>query len=402
MNNFTVIKTETGLIKAWNNGVQFEDKAVEQLKNVAAMPFVKPYVAAMPDTHWGMGCTVGSVVPTVDAVIPAAVGVDIGCGMMAVRTNADKDTFKNCLPEIRKRIERIVPHGRTNGGQAGDRGAWHNVPEDIAVLWRAGFERPYEELCEKHPGAQSRNAQRQLGTLGTGNHFIEVALDEEGRSWIVLHSGSRGLGNRIGSYFTEAAKRKCQGWMINLPDPDLAYLPRQSDIFDDYLDALYLAQQFALSNRRIMMSAIIRELSLRSEETIECHHNYMAEEEHFGQKLFLTRKGAVDASLDKMVIIPGSMGAATYIARGLGSSHSFRSCSHGAGRSMGRRQAERTITPEQHKAALVGVECHDGAETIDESPAAYKDINAVMAAQTDLVQPIHVLRQIINVKGWEK
>lgn len=400
--NHTDIQSSKGQIKAWMNGVQFEDIAIEQLKNVADMPFVKPYVAAMPDTHWGMGCTVGSVVPTVGAIMPAAVGVDIGCGMMAVLTNADKNTFKDHLPELRKSIENAIPHGRTNDGKPGDRGAWGNIPNDVQQVWNEHFHVRYEKLCKKHPGARSKNAVTQLGTLGTGNHFIEVALDEQDRVWFVLHSGSRGLGNRIGQYFTKLAKETCVKKGIELVDQNLAYLEVGDSNYDDYIEALHLAQDFALANRRTMMFSIFNVVQMQWVRSIECHHNYMSLENHFGQDVILTRKGAVDASTDKMVIIPGSMGARTYIARGLGSSHSFRSCSHGAGRAMGRKAAIRDITPEQHLAALQGIECHSGPETIDESPAAYKSIDAVMAAQTDLVEPVHILRQIVNVKGWEK
>lgn len=403
MSNFTVIENPNGVpIKAWNKGVQFEESGLKQLLNVASMPFVTPYVASMPDMHWGNGATVGSVIPSQGALMPAAVGVDIGCGMIAVRTNADKDTYKNCLPEIRSRIENAVPHGRTSNGGPGDRGSWGNIPEFIHDVFCVSFEPEYNNLCEKHPGARSRNAEKQLGTLGTGNHFIELSLDELDRLWVVLHSGSRGFGNRIGSYFTQVAKQKCEAWMVKLPDPELAYLPIGTQEYGDYIGALHLAQRFAWDNRILMVQAVISRLSLRSEEEpIHCHHNYMAQEKHFGQDVILTRKGAVDADLDKLVIIPGSMGARTYIARGLGNRDSFHSCSHGAGRSMSRGQARKTISLEQHAADTCGVECHKGIEVIDESPAAYKDIEAVMAAQSDLVEPVHQLKQILCVKGLD-
>lgn len=401
--NFSVIETEGVIIKAWDHGVQFEEKAIQQLKNVAKMPFVAPYVAAMPDTHWGMGCTVGSVIPTVGAIIPAAVGVDIGCGMMAVRiTEEPWEMTVDFKRELRLRLEKVIPHGRTNHGGEGDRGAWHNVPEDISEIWQEEFMMEAEEIFFMHPGAESKNASRQLGTLGTGNHFLEVCEDELRRIWIVLHSGSRGFGNKIGSYFTKEAKQLCAAFYVPLPDPDLAFLPSDSFLYREYIKALVVSQRYAWRNREIMMARAVKALGGTGWEMIHCHHNYMSQEEHFGKKVILTRKGAVDASKGAMVVIPGSMGAATYICRGLGSPHSFRSCSHGAGRSMGRRQAEKTITAEDHKKALEGIECHSGSETIDESPAAYKPIDAVMAAQTDLVEPVHVLHQLINVKGWEK
>lgn len=402
-NNFNIIiSPKDGLIKTWNNGVAFEDVAIKQLMNIADMEFVKPYVAAMPDCHWGMGSTVGSVVPTVGAICPAMVGVDIGCGMMAVLTNATKETFKDHLPELRATIEQAVPHGRTNDGKPGDRGAWGTVPEGIEQVWREHFEDRYEKICTKHSGARSKNSKSHLGTLGTGNHFIEVSLDEQDRVWFVLHSGSRGLGNRIGTYFTKLAQANCNTADIELADPNLAYLNAGTKEYADYIEALKLAQDFALANRRIMMLNIFNVVQVQWVKSIECHHNYMSEERHFDQDVILTRKGAVDASLDKMVIIPGSMGARTYIARGLGNADSFHSCSHGAGRAMGRRAAERTITLAAHQASLAGIECHSGSETIDESPAAYKPIEAVMAAQTDLVEIVHELHQIVNVKGWAK
>jgi tRNA-splicing ligase RtcB len=400
MSNCTVIETDGVPVKMWNKGVQFEEKAIGQLKNVANMPFVVPYVAAMPDCHWGMGGPVGAVIPTIDAIIPAAVGVDIGCGMMAVRI---ADTELGDLAAIRNELERVVPHGRTNNGGEGDRGAWRDVPEDILSIWYSEFGDDEENLRMRgHDGAISRNSHRQLGTLGTGNHFIEICRDESDVTWIVLHSGSRGFGNKIGSYFTKAAKDLCKRFFVELADPDLAFIPKGDPLYSDYISALHLAQRYAWRNREIMMARAIAVLNGNELERIHCHHNYMAEERHFGKDVILTRKGAVDASEGKLVIIPGSMGAATYIAKGLGSRDSFHSCSHGAGRSMGRRQAEKTITPEQHKAALAGIECHSGAETIDESPSAYKNIDLVMAAQTDLVEPVHVLHQIVNVKGWEK
>lgn len=406
MSNFEVIHVETGgFIKVWNKGVPFEPALMEQIKNIARMPFVRPYAASMPDAHFGKGSAVGSVVPTVGAICPAMVGVDIGCGMMAVRCYEEGDIFTSCpsdLADIRKNIERVVPHGRTNNGRDGDRGAWHNVPEDIHNIWENEFSEQVVELQITHPKAYNPNAERHLGTLGTGNHFIEVCKDELDRIWVVLHSGSRGFGNKIGSYFTSVAKDLCAKYFVTLPDPDLAYLPQGTEMYSEYIEYLHLAQRYALRNREIMMGRVLDVLGATALETIQCHHNYMSEEKHFGQKVILTRKGAVDASLDKMVIIPGSMGDHTYIARGLGNPDSFHSCSHGAGRAMGRRAAEKAITPEQHMASLAGIECHNGPETIDESPAAYKSIDAVMAAQSDLVEPVHILKQVINIKGWEK
>jgi len=385
------------IIKAWNQGVPFEEKAIEQLKNTARMPFVKPYLAAMPDCHWGMGSTVGSVVPTVDAIMPACVGVDIGCGMIAVRVEGASGL--DSLPALRAALEKAIPHGRTNNGRPGDRGAWHDIPEDIQNIWNNEFAESAERLYERHPKARNQGQERHLGTLGTGNHFVEVCLDRDSKCWIVIHSGSRGLGNRIGSYFTQMAKEMCTRFHVQLPDPDLAFIPKGEPEFGEYIGALHLAQKFAWRNREIMMGRALEVLGGTEVERVHCHHNFMAEEKHFGQTVLLTRKGAVRANVNDMVIIPGSMGARTYIARGLGSRDSFHSCSHGAGRAMGRNEAKRRFTVEDHIKATEGVECHKGAEVVDETPGAYKDIDAVMLAQTDLIEPVYVLKQIVCVKG---
>lgn len=406
---FDVIEAGDGkFIKAWKRGVAFEDKAIEQLKNSARLPFVFKYIAAMPDTHWGMGATVGSVLPTKDAIVPAAVGVDIGCGMMACQTNLRAEDLHGDLAEIRDAIERAVPHGRTDNGGADDIGAWpvNSVPADIQAIWDEEFDAKYVDLLLRHPAMETQNTARHLGTLGTGNHFIELCLDESGVVWAMLHSGSRGMGNKIGNYFTKLAKELCQRWHIQLPDKDLAYLVRGSNEFNDYLKALHLAQKFAWANREIMMRRVqdaLRTFNPTLEEVfrVHCHHNYMAEENHFKENVYITRKGAVRAREGDMGIIPGSMGARSYIVRGLGSPHSFCSCSHGAGRAMGREEAKRRFTVEDHAKATEGVECDKGAATLDETPAAYKPIDAVMAAQTDLVEPVHTLKQFLCVKGLE-
>lgn len=401
---FDVIDTGNGrLIKAWKRGVAFEDKAVEQLKNAARLPFVYKYIAAMPDTHWGMGATVGSVLPTRGAIVPAAVGVDIGCGMCAIQTTLVRDDVDDPA-EVRAAIEKSVPAGRTENGGEGDIGAWAYVPAEIQARWDEEFDDAYWELVSRHPGMESRNLSRHLGTLGTGNHFIEVCTDEQGAVWILLHSGSRGMGNKIGSYFTKVAKELCAKWYVSLPDPDLAYLPQGAPEFDDYMKALALAQKFAWANREVMMKNIFAALTpilpgLAEASRVHCHHNYMALESHFGQSVFVTRKGAVRARSGDMGIIPGSMGARSYIVRGLGSPHSFCSCSHGAGRAMGREEAKRRFTLADHIAATEGVECEKGIGVLDETPAAYKPIDAVMEAQSDLVEPVHILKQFICVKG---
>lgn len=403
---FNIIDAGAGrFVKAWNRGVPFEDAAVTQLLQTAQLPFVRPYLAAMPDCHWGMGSTVGSVIPTLDAVIPAAVGVDIGCGIMAVMTNLVASDLPADLASMRKAIEDAVPHGRTNDGGAGDCGAWHNIPGPIAEIWANEFQDKYAAIGIGHPQAISANASKQLGSLGTGNHFIEVCLDQQDRVWVTLHSGSRGMGNRIGTYFTKLAKQRCEEWFITLPAPDLAYFPRESAEFREYVYALNLAQKFAWRSREIMMHLTLGAVEASLErpvlgvDEIHCHHNYMNEEVHGGKKLLITRKGAVSAKKDERGIIPGSMGARTYLVKGLGSPDSYTSCSHGAGRAMSRTKAKEVFTVEDHIKATQGVECDKTLEVLDETPGAYKDIDAVMAAQTDLVTPIAELHQLICVKG---
>jgi tRNA-splicing ligase RtcB (3'-phosphate/5'-hydroxy nucleic acid ligase) len=406
MSNYEVIDAGNGkFIKAWKKGVKFEDKAIEQLKATARLPFIYKWVAAMPDTHFGMGATVGSVVPTKGAICPAAVGVDIGCGMAALKTDLKREELGD-LHALRLAIEAAVPAGRTNNGGVGDRGAWGTVPDFIQGLWDVHFKEEYDRLCEKHPKMRAYNTVAHLGTLGTGNHFIELAEDEHGTIWIVLHSGSRGLGNKIGQYFTDLAKKLCKQWFVTLPDPDLAYLPTDTPEFKDYKQAVELAQRFAMMNRTIMLGnvtqAIHKHIGGRMFEVsteINSHHNYIAWENHFGENVMVTRKGAVRAREGDMGIIPGSMGARTYIVRGLGSTDSFCTCSHGAGRSMSRTEATKRFTVADHVAATEGVECNKTLEVIDETPAAYKPIDDVMKAQSDLVEPVYILKQFLNVKG---
>lgn len=392
--------------KSWTKGVYFDENARQQVSNIARMPFVFRHPAIMPDVHVGIGATVGSVVATKDAIMPASVGVDIGCGMMAMKTSLRADQLPDNLAHLRSQIERTVPHGRTGNGKAGaDKGAHKNVPNSVISRWK-GLEDRYEKLVERHPKAKSHNSIAHLGTLGSGNHFIEVCLDESDNVWIMLHSGSRGLGNRIGQYFIEKAKEEMQRYHIGLVDKDLAYLVKDTEIFDDYVYALDLAQDFALENRKSMMERILnvmREViptpfSLEK-EAVNCHHNYVAMENHFGTNVLVTRKGAVRAREGDLGIIPGSMGARSYIVRGLGNKDSFCSCSHGAGRVMSRSQAKKEITLDEHVKAMSGIEARTDKDVIDESPRAYKNIDAVMAAQSDLVSIVHTIRQVLNVKG---
>lgn len=395
-------------IKMWTRGVAVEDAAARQLRNVASLPFVGPHVAAMPDVHWGMGATVGSVIPTVGAIVPAAVGVDIGCGMCASLTNLTASDLPDTLLGIRTAIEAAVPHGRTDNGRENDLGTWRGNPPPQAVEAIAGLLEGLDKVVETRPalGRAAKRMPSHAGTLGTGNHFIEVCLDESDRVWIMLHSGSRGIGNAIGQLFIELAKEDMRRWFINLPDQDLAYIPDGSEHFGPYLKALNWAQKFARTNREIMMAATLRAISEAlgrpvdgTAMAVNCHHNYVSKERHFGQEVWLTRKGAVSAKEGELGIIPGSMGARSYIVRGKGNRDSFMSCSHGAGRAMSRAAARKRFTLADHEAATAGVECRKDAEVIDETPGAYKDIDAVMAAQTDLVDIVHTLRQVVCVKG---
>jgi tRNA-splicing ligase RtcB len=394
-------------IKMWTNGVPVEDSAMKQLERVATLPFVMPHVAVMPDVHWGMGATVGSVVPTIGAIIPAAVGVDIGCGMLAVRTSMTSNDLPDNLHDLRSSIEESVPHGRTDNGGANDRGRWGNVPDDTALAWEM-LDADWKNIVGKHPKIHGRSGvtAEHLGTLGSGNHFIEVCLDESDRVWVMLHSGSRGVGNRIGTYFIDKAKEEMQRWFVTLPDTDLAYLPEGSQYFDDYVSSVDWAQKYALVNRELMLKNVISSMRKKlktkfelSEAIVNCHHNYISKENHFGKNIWVTRKGAVNARKGRLGIIPGSMGTRSYIVSGKGNEDSFHSCSHGAGRRMSRAEARKTFTLSNHRDATEGVECRKDKEVIDETPGAYKDIDAVMAAQSDLVDIVHTLKQVLCVKG---
>ncbi|HWU01363.1 MAG TPA: RtcB family protein [Novosphingobium sp.] len=392
-------------IKMWTRGVPVDDKAREQLRRAAQMPFIFKHVAAMPDVHVGIGATVGSVIPTRGAVIPAAVGVDIGCGMMAARTSLMAHDLPDNLEGIRSAIEAAVPHGRSVGRGKRDHGSWGNPPPAIVEAWATLAVR-FERICAQFPRLKNTNNLTHLGTLGTGNHFIELCLDTEARVWVMLHSGSRGVGNAIGTFFIELAKQDMRKWHINLPDEDLAYFPEGTDHFDDYVEAVGWAQDFAALNRRMMMANVIA--ALRGQiakpfeaelEAVNCHHNYVTRENHFGENVLVTRKGAVRAAKGVLGIIPGSMGAKSFIVRGLGNAESFHSCSHGAGRVMSRNEAKRQVSLADHIADTQGVECRKDVGVIDESPRAYKPIEAVMAAQADLVEIVHTLKQVVCVKG---
>lgn len=401
---YNFITTDNVPIKAFTKGVSFDDNAIQQVKNVAAMPFAFKHIAVMPDAHWGMGATVGSVIATKGAVIPAAVGVDIGCGMMATKTNTTASDLPDNLHAIRCAIEACIPHGRTNEGRKGDRGAWSEPAQNITDVWLK-LQPAYNRIIEKHPKAIAHNTVNHLGTLGTGNHFVELCLDENQDLWIMLHSGSRGLGNKIGMYFIEKAKEEMKRYFINIPDQDLAYLVEGSELYNDYVEAVNFAQEFAMFNRSLMMENTVNALReffphlQTGDMAVNCHHNYLDIENHFGENVIITRKGAVRARATDLGIIPGSMGAKSFIVRGKGNKDSFCSCSHGAGRVMSRGEAFKKISIAQHAIDTAGVECRKDEGVLDESPAAYKDIDAVMTAQSDLVEIVHTLKQIICVKG---
>lgn len=403
--DYQVMELANGkLVKMWTEGVPVEDDARKQLRNTAQMPFVYRHLAVMPDVHLGKGSTIGTVIPTQGAIIPAAVGVDIGCGMMAARTTLKAGDLPESLHGLRSAIERAVPHGRAPGRR--DPGAWgERAPQHVDEVWKAllpGF----DKIRQKYPKLERTNNHVHLGTLGTGNHFIEVCLDESDSVWFMLHSGSRGVGNAIGSLFIELAQQDMRQHIANLPDRDLAYFTEGSKHFDDYVEAVGWAQDFARRNREVMMAAVIaaaRNIIGKpfavDEHAVNCHHNYVQKERHFGADVFVTRKGAVSAQKGQLGIIPGSMGAKSFIVRGLGNEESFCSCSHGAGRTMSRTEAKRRFTVADQRKATEHVECRKDADVIDEIPMAYKDIDAVMNAQRSLVEVVHTLRQVVCVKG---
>lgn len=407
MNKFSLHESGGVPLKLWDSHQPFEAGAMQQLRNVASLPFVHSHIAGMPDVHWGKGATVGSVIATKKAIVPAAVGVDIGCGMMAIRTSLTASQLPDSLSEIRAEIERAVPKGFESSQTANHaKGGWAITPNKVARAWYEKFEDRWRAIVARHPKVQGKTSD-QLGSMGGGNHFIEICLDEEQRVWAMLHSGSRGTGNRIGTYFIDAAKEAIakQRLDFHLADRDLAFLTEGSELFDDYIEAMSFAQDYATANRELMMGRVLEALRKHlpafktDRQAINCHHNYAAREMHFGEQVWVTRKGAVSANVGELGIIPGSMGTGSFIVEGLGNADSFCSCSHGAGRVMSRGQAKKLISLESHREAMQGIECRVDEGVLDESPAAYKDIGAVMDAQTDLVAIKHRLRQVVNVKG---
>jgi tRNA-splicing ligase RtcB len=393
-------------VKVWTRDV--EETALKQLQNVAQLPIVHGHVAAMPDVHAGIGATVGSVIPTRDAIIPAAVGVDIGCGMNAVRLGLTAHELPGKLSRMRSAIEAAVPVGFAQHETS-------RIHGSAADGEARALGRRLDAIAARHPKLKTMQKKFddtwacQVGTLGGGNHFIEVCTDEEDRVWVMLHSGSRGIGNVMGRYFIEAARTQAMKNQVRLPDRDLAWFDAGSPWFDDYVEAVGWAQDYAMTNRRTMMRLVLDALdrvlpqgvrrSSVEAEAINCHHNYVARETHFGTSLFITRKGAIRAGDGELGIIPGSMGAKSYIVRGLGHPQSFCSCSHGAGRRMSRTEARKRFNREDLEAQTAGVECRKDGGVIDEIPGAYKDIDQVMEQQRDLVEVVHTLKQVVCVKG---
>ncbi len=385
-------------VKVYTDDVEATARA--QLVNVSRLPIVHHHVAAMPDVHMGIGATVGSVIPTLRAIIPAAVGVDIGCGMIAARLSLGANDIEEAsLKRVFGQISRDVPVGFEQHDE-----------RDARSQAAKPFQRGLRRILERHPGVEKRvgkhsSWQRQLGTLGGGNHFIEVCLDESGRVWVMLHSGSRGIGNAIGSYFIELARSDAARDQINLPDRDLAYFREGAQHFDDYVEAVGWAQDYARANRTEMMELVIDALHRHlpafevTGEAVNCHHNYVERERHYGEQVWVTRKGAIRAGEGELGIIPGSMGTRSYIVRGKGSAESFESCAHGAGRRMSRNAAEKKFSVGDLARQTEGVICRKDKSVLDEIPGAYKDIDEVMAHQQDLVEVVHTLKQVLCVKG---
>ena len=383
-------------VKVWTDDL--DPETLQQLKNISQLPIVHDHVAVMPDAHLGIGCTIGSVVPTVQAIIPAAVGVDIGCGMMAVRTNLTARDLPDSLKGLRESIESAIPLGT---------GGAHRSP--LPFPGREAMDVRFAHFARNHKAIEKLYREgtwlRQVGTLGAGNHFIEVCLDEQQRVWLMLHSGSRGVGNRLAQYFINLAREDMRVHQVNLPDRNLAYLKEGTRHFDDYVEAVHWAQDYARLNREKMMELLCGVMQrhfprFRVEaERVNCHHNYVARERHYGKDVYVTRKGAIRAGAGEPGIIPGSMGTRSYIVRGKGNPESFESCSHGAGRRMSRKAARRKYSLEDLARQTEGVELGRRKAIIDEIPAAYKDIDEVMERQKDLVEPVHTLKQVVCVKG---
>lgn len=396
-------------IKAWVRGVPVGDNAIEQLKNIASLPILGGHVAVMPDVHLGMGATVGSVIATKSAIIPAAVGVDIGCGMMAVRTSLSSADLPDSLRPLRRDIEKAVPVGFEFHKRPVFEGKGKSpaiTPELVARARTLNERFDSLQIMAKVKRLNEGRMWSQLGTLGGGNHFIEICVSEDDEVWVMLHSGSRNVGKTFADVAIAMAKEKAERESRELPDKTLAWLGQGTAEFDMYVEALLWAQDYAALNRQFMMALVLDvmrehfgEKFSTHESAINCHHNYAQQEEHFGRKMWITRKGAVSASQGTLGIIPGNMGARSFIVRGKGNPHSYHSCSHGAGRVLSRTKARAQYSAQDLADQTAGVECRKDRNVVDEIPAAYKDIDAVMAAQSDLVDVVAVLKQVVCVKG---
>jgi len=392
-----MIEYEGGRVKAWVKGVPFTDNARHQVGQLSTMGVIGPHVAVMPDVHFeAHGATVGTVIPTNGAVIPGAVGVDPGCGVMAQRTTIIQDQLPDSLNDIYVKMEELIPVGRDQFEEAAD-----STRDAFSMLIKE-----FHALATKHPKVDAPHMLNQLGTVGAGNHFVELNVDSKGFVWIMVHSGSRGIGHRIGTYFTTIAKDKSAKLSTSaLPHPDLAFLLETDAEFKDYVRAIRFAQDYAALNRRLVVDAVVkalRECKLQfttGYETINCHHNYIAKEKHYGKDLWITRKGAVYAGKGARAVIPGSMGTKSFIVEGKGNEASFNSCAHGAGRVMSRSEAKATISLEEHVKMTEFIECRKDQTVLDESPLAYKDIHAVMAAQDELVTVTEILHPVLVLKG---
>lgn len=402
--NYIVDTTQRYPIKMWTKGVPVEDSAVQQLHNVANLPFIHSHLAVMPDVHFGIGATVGSVIPTDKAIVPASVGVDIGCGMAAVKLHGlTVEHLPDTLNHLRGDIERDVPTGFNAHGEG-------RINTKVVTPMIESFTKFLKDFGHDRIGSNRKDPLEkiiatQYGTLGGGNHFLEICFDQNKELWLMLHSGSRGIGNLIGQYFIELAKADMRVHHINLPDQNLAYLSEGTKYFDDYVFAVNWAQEYAMGNRTEMLRRALIKLHRNlppfreREMVVNCHHNYISREHHFGKDVWITRKGAIRAGEGEYGIIPGSMGAQSFIVRGKGNKDSFCTCSHGAGRAMSRAEAKRRFTLDDHKKATEGVECRKDHGVIDETPAAYKDIVQVMKAQEDLVEIVYTLKQVLCIKG---
>lgn len=407
-----IAEPNSAVIKAFVDNVPVEESVWETVGNLSRLEFVKA-IALMPDCHLGIGSTIGTVYATQGAIIPASVGVDLSCGVMATKLSIKSNQLPDDLHTLRLAIEAAVPHGRSLTPEGlydpkRDKGSWREIPNDIIETWNTILKSGFNDIINKYPKLQSANSVNQLGTLGTGNHYIELCIEKDTNDvWVMLHSGSRGIGNSIGNTFIKLAKKDMAQYFVNLSNEDLAYFPEHTEHYNDYIRAVNWAQKFAFLNRQIMMKNIIvalRNTNLLPEfkddiTTINCHHNYISHEKVYGKQMVVIRKGAIDASKDVLGIIPGSMGAKSFIVRGKGNHNSLNSASHGAGRIMSRNEARKTFTLEDHIRDTQGVECKKDLDVIDETPKAYKNIENVMEAQKDNVEILHELKQVICVKG---